>query len=126
VNTPIDIKNRKPIWIALSELYLDVELQDSDFNLIAKRILESPYGLKEVKQINKAEVFPVLYKNLLSVAGEWTGFDEQWLVESIQGSLRRRNFVKAFVYKAVYTSMKGMFKEEWARIEKQMKRQQII
>jgi hypothetical protein len=63
---PVNIEQRKPIWIALSEFYLDTELGDSDFRQIPFTILESPYSLDEVKTINKYEVFPVLQSNLLS------------------------------------------------------------
>jgi len=42
-----NIEHRKPIWIALSEFYLDTELEDSDFERIALIIIDSPYTFKE-------------------------------------------------------------------------------
>ncbi|WP_140466398.1 hypothetical protein [Hymenobacter nivis] len=33
-----------------------------------------------MKQINYDEVAPALWPNLLSVAGEWASWDEEWLV----------------------------------------------
>jgi len=117
VNAPIDIKNRKPIWIVLSELYLDMELKESDIIYIAKVIKESPYRLEEVKRINKYEVFPVLYQNLMSPAGQWTGFDESWLVESIQSSLENRNEAKSLAIEMGYAVLKAMFDDYWKAIE---------
>ena len=52
MTAPLNIVERKPIWIALSEFYLDTELGDSDFRQIAFTILESPYSFNEVKIIN--------------------------------------------------------------------------
>ena len=114
----INIKERKPVWIALSKFYLDTELQASDFNYIAQRIIESPYSFEEVKQINKYEVFPILQSNLLSDAGEWSGFDEEWLIKSIVNSLKNRNAVKKVAFKSSYLSLKWMCKDYWESLEK--------
>lgn len=112
-----DLEDRKAIWIALSELYLDTELTVFEFKHIAKVITNSPFSLAEVKQINKNEVFPPLFPNLLSVAGEWTGFDEKWLIATISKKKKRSNFFKRNCYHLVYLFMKGMHKEDWQKIE---------
>ena len=52
----VNLEERRPIWIALSEFYLDTELDGSDFRRIAFTILDSPYSFDEVKRINKYEV----------------------------------------------------------------------
>src|ERR1700750_3479702 len=88
---PLSIKERTPLWIALSDFYLDTELQDSDFRYIAKTILESPYTFEEVKTINTYEIFPVLQSNLLQPAGEWACFNEKWLIEAITAHLETKN-----------------------------------
>jgi hypothetical protein len=114
----INIEERKKIWMALSKFYLDTELQESDFSHIAYKIIESPYSLEEVKQINKYEIFPILQANLLNVAGEWAGFDEEWLVNSILESLRKRNAMKKWAIKISYLAFKSMCKDYWERLEK--------
>ena len=45
MNETLKIKERKPIWIALSEFYLDIELQESDLRDIAFKIIESTIHL---------------------------------------------------------------------------------
>jgi hypothetical protein len=35
------------------------------------------------------DVHPALYRNLMSVAGEWAGFDEAWLVGRIAMARRQ-------------------------------------
>lgn len=111
------IEERKPIWIALSDFYLDTELQESDFRDIATKIIESPYSIVEVKEIDKYEVFPVLRNNLMSVAGVWSGFDEKWLVERIQESLSKRNAVRKIAIEGAYLTNKWMNKRYWEKLE---------
>ncbi|MBC8082245.1 MAG: hypothetical protein H7Z21_03475 [Hymenobacter sp.] len=74
---------RTPVWLALSELYLDTELLDADYKRIALVLREAGLNWAEAEAINTNEVAPVVIHNLLSVAGEWSGFDEEWLVTSI-------------------------------------------
>jgi hypothetical protein len=117
MNETLNIEERKPIWIALSEFYLDTELQESDFRNIAFKIIESPYSLEEVKNINKYEVFPVLQPNLLSVAGEWAGFQEEWLINSITDSLTKRNSIKRAGIEGSWLTFKWMQKDYWEKLE---------
>lgn len=113
-----NIEERKPIWIALSDFYLDTELQESDFRHIALIILESPYSFKKVKEINKYEIFPILQSNLMSVAGEWAGFNEEWLVNSIKESLENKSKVKKIGIESSYLALKWMCKDYWEKLEK--------
>ncbi|MFT3911365.1 MAG: hypothetical protein QM737_18225 [Ferruginibacter sp.] len=117
MTTPINIEQRKPIWIALSEFYLDTELQDSDLRRIAFTILDSPYSLDEVKTINKYEVFPILQANLLSPAGEWAGFDKDWLVEKILYLIEKKSKISNATTEAAYTMFKWMCKDYWKKLE---------
>lgn len=74
---------RIPVWIALSDLYLDTEVS-TFHDGIAATLAASPYSLEALRDILMDDVHPALYPNLLSVAGEWAGFDETWLVERIE------------------------------------------
>ncbi len=89
------LKNRIPVWIALSELYLDTEINENTLKYIANEIKKSSYTIQEVLDINKYEVFPVLYSNLISVVGIWDMFDEEWLVNSILKSYKKNVFFRA-------------------------------
>ncbi len=105
------IEERKPIWTALSDFYLDTELDELDFQFIAKKIYESPYSFDDIKNINKYELFPVLQTNLLSVAGEWAGFDEKWLIQRIIKSLERRNLITKFLIDCWFLIFSWMTKD---------------
>ena len=114
----INIEERKPVWSALSEFYLDTELQESDYCHIAATIIDSPYSIDEVKKINKYEVFPVLQPNLLSIAGEWAGFDEEWLTKLITDSLSKRNVIKKIAIEGFYKCMSWIHIGNWKRTKK--------
>ncbi|AXQ27791.1 hypothetical protein D0B54_03490 [Solimonas sp. K1W22B-7] len=91
--TPADLKQRKPVWEALSEFWLDTELQESDFDRIAGVMARSPYSLEEIRDIHRYEVAPAVSANLAGVAGEWAGFDSKWLVERCRAQALRRGSV---------------------------------
>jgi hypothetical protein len=81
------IELRRALWLALSELYLDTEPR---WEWVAAVCAESPFALGELQRIVFDEVHPVLRNNMHSVAGVWAGFDEEWLVASIQSRPRSR------------------------------------
>ena len=103
--------------MALSDFYLDTTLQGLNFRYIARTVLASPYSLNETKRINQHEVFPVLHSNLLSVAGEWSGFDEAWLANEIIASLNKRSFFRALTNKATYILHQQIIREPWKKLE---------
>ena len=87
-----DITNRCSVWVALSDLFLDTELQPSNHENIATILAESPYTSEEIEDILYDEVYPICIWNLRSVAGEWAGIDGDWLQSAIlkrSGSLWR-------------------------------------
>lgn len=122
MKSEINIEERKPIWIALSDFYIDNELQDYDFRRITSKIKESPYSLEEVKRIDKKEIFPVLYHNLLSVAGVWTGFQEDWLLAEIIKKLQKKSISSPFIEMIQYKRLKWMFTDYWEKLEIEYKR----
>ena len=78
-----EIERRKPVWFALSELWVDTALTDSDLHHIATVMVESGYSLNELRVICDSEIAPVVYKNLQTPVGVWSGFDESWLAQQI-------------------------------------------
>ncbi len=77
-----DRVNRRPVWEALSEIFLDTDVslsRDWRVSILA----DSPYSVDEIESILIDEVYPICKYNLLSVAGEWEGFDQARLEERI-------------------------------------------
>jgi mRNA interferase MazF len=85
-----DLVRRRPVWEALSDLFLDTELTESFYRFIARRIIESGYTPAEVHSILWGEVFPVIEFNLRHPAGVWEGFRGDWLQEQILDSGKKQ------------------------------------
>ncbi len=100
VASPNELDARIPVWVALSDLYLDTDVTLS-YDYIVRTLAASPYSLDELHNMLMYDVHPVLYPNLLSIAGEWGAFDETWLVERIlvvrEWPRWRRRFTQWFV-----------------------------
>jgi len=88
--TKDEINQRRPVWTALSELWLDTEIQERDLERIARVMADSGLTIEELHDIYKLEVAPVVSTNALSVAGEWTGFNEDWLCSEIIKNLEQK------------------------------------
>ena len=111
-----ELPRRRPLWIALSDLWLDTELQDGDRDFIARTMLDSGYGRDALQRIMAEEVAPVVYRNLYSVAGEWTGFDPDWLCAEILAGLRRRGPVGRWWLRRRRALMTRIVRDDWQDI----------
>ncbi len=73
---------RRLVWIALSDLFLDTdtsEFRDHTIEVLAN----SPYSLEQLDQILLLEVYPACHWNLSSVTGVWDGFGIDFLEQKI-------------------------------------------
>ena len=102
---------RKPLWSALSDLFLDTELQDADLSYIALKMKESSYSLDEITDILMTEVFPVCISNLNPVAGIWEGFEGESLFREIVNAKPPNRFQRWFYQRKLW-----MIKEDWERV----------
>lgn len=89
--TEAQLAERLPVWEALSEFFLDNELGESDYEHIAKVLAVSNYTIEQIENILIEEVCPVCKLNMYSVAGEWIGFNPDWLKEKIGARLGKRS-----------------------------------
>lgn len=88
------IEERLPVWDALSEFFLDTELQPDDHERISKVLAESKYTENELEHILAYEVYPVCKWNKLSVAGEWGGFHPDWIQEKMIPRYNKRPLLR--------------------------------
>lgn len=84
-----DLENRRPVWQQLSDLFLDTELQQYHFDGMARAVADSPYSLSEIEEILIRELYPVCMPVLMSLTGEWAGFDSNWLERAIVDNPRQ-------------------------------------
>ena len=118
-----EIKMREPIWLALSELWLDTELTEGDLNHIASVMAESKYSLGELRDIYLYEVAPVVYLNQMSVAGAWAGFDQRWLFGKIEEEVRRSGPARRFCHRIKKPLMTYATEEHWQALVEKVSKQ---
>lgn len=88
-----DLAARRPVWDALSELFLDTDVSIGRERR-ARQLAASPYPIEVLEAILRDEVFPICSWNLLSIAGEWRGFDLEWLEQKILARMKRRRRIR--------------------------------
>lgn len=84
-----DLAARRLVWEALSDLFLDTDVSLSRQWRVSQ-LAQSPYTVEQLETVLIEEVYPICKYNLLSVAGEWSGFDPIWLEGQILKRLKSR------------------------------------
>lgn len=79
-----EMERRLKVWQAMSELFLDTEIDALTYKYVASSVTESGYSADEIRSILWNEVFPVLESNLRSVAGVWEGYPREWLEKHLR------------------------------------------
>lgn len=115
------IELRQNVWEAISNFYLDTELDASDYDYLASIFEKSDYSIEELKHIDLYEVFPTLYMNLLSIAGEWAGFNQDWLNEKCYKNYNKKeSFTFKMKIKILNKLHYWMRKGNWEEIERRI------
>ncbi len=83
-----DLAARRRVWVALSDLYLDTEVETL-YDGCAQVLADSPYALLALERMLREDVDPLLRRNLMVPAGVWDGFDADWLVSRILDKQRK-------------------------------------
>lgn len=92
----MDIKSRKPVWEALSTLFLDTDVS-LDRQYRSKILASSKFSLDELDKILKNEVYPVCAINFIDPAGVWEGFNPDWLEEEILKKISKKTLIPPFI-----------------------------
>ncbi|KAJ3547349.1 hypothetical protein NM688_g5409 [Phlebia brevispora] len=75
---------QKDAYRALSDLFLDTEQTQDDLNRLANRLSSTGLSSTALESMLRNDLFPILYPNLISVAGAWDGFQDDWLFTQLQ------------------------------------------
>lgn len=110
-----EVERRKPVWQALSNMYLDTENTEVEFELIAQRILRAGYSLAEAEQINRLEVFPLVGTNLASVAGDWAWdcYDQEALANAVAKLRRKSTWLGRLFLHGFHSCFRSMYAKDW-------------
>jgi hypothetical protein len=114
-----EIERKLPVWHALSEFYLDTELQARDYEEIAHRLSASGFTPTQLRAILEQEVAPAFAFNLLDVAGEWLSWREDEVREIMvrsDGSLPPMRWLKRRMFRRY-------LQEQWDRIAPLLERE---
>lgn len=68
----------------LSRLFLDTEMAAGELDSIAASLQALNIPTSTLDHVLRNDLFPVLFPNLMSVAGVWSGFDDHWLLNQIE------------------------------------------
>lgn len=107
-----DDTRRRPVWHAMSELFLDTELMEEDYRRIARILLRSGYTAERLRQILEEEVAPAFASNLLSSAGGWAPWEEEEVAQIMSRS-RRTAKPGRWLWRRL---VRRHVTEEWGRI----------
>jgi hypothetical protein len=119
---------RISVWSAISDLWIDSEIQDHELDYLAKVLIDSGYTMDELENIYKNEVSPVVWMNLFplnTAPTVWAGFDQQWLQAEIMSSIDRQQ--KDPLYRFYVRSWIGQWlrtravHNDWCRLKSKIK-----
>ncbi|WP_431051574.1 DUF7079 family protein [Roseateles sp. L2-2] len=83
----IDDEAHRSARLAISQLFLDTELDELDLKSIARELLATGLPVDELQRIYETEVAPACWRNLRTMpGGVWTGFDREALIAEIERS----------------------------------------
>lgn len=111
------LPERRAPWLALSELFLDTELQETDLRFIARTLAASGHSLSQLEETLWAEVAPVVGWNLLSVAGVWEGFDPAWLEERVSRGRQRGRLLGSLAARLSRRLWRSSIQADWERVK---------
>jgi hypothetical protein len=88
--------DKENIWHAMSNLYLDNEIDNIDLLLVAEELANTKLSFREMDEIFYTEVHPVLCWNFTVPAGVWGSFDKKHLVQLIREYKKKINSLNWF------------------------------
>ena len=113
-NPEDDLEARKVVWDAMHVLWLDTDVDEIYLPTSAAQCAKTAYSIAELEQIFWHEVYPVMWPNLWSVAGEWTPLDLDVLSAEI---LKRHKFGRTLWFKRFRHEANEIWKQLRSQIE---------
>jgi hypothetical protein len=113
-----EVERRKPVWQALSNMYLDTDNTEEEFQRIAKVIMSAGYSIDEADIINRQEVFPLVGTNLLSVAGDWAwdSYDQELIAHAVVSLRRKSTWFGRLIARVFHWCFRWMYAKDWVGV----------
>lgn len=84
-----EFRRRLPVWISLTDLFLDTEVTQHGYRRMAEVVHDAGYSVHEVRQILLHEVAPVFGSNLLTTVGEWEPWSDDFVEKKMRAWMAR-------------------------------------
>jgi hypothetical protein len=78
-----------PVWVAFADQFLDTETR-TWLPSAALAAVEAGLSVEQARDVWCQDVMPVVGRNLFAPLGQWSGWKETWLVESIREKRKRK------------------------------------
>lgn len=85
----MEYEDRIALWLAMADHFLDTETRQ-DIPATALGCVQAGLSTQQAFELWRHEVSPAVAANLYSVAGEWAGWNRDWLVARIERARTRR------------------------------------
>ncbi|WP_431287242.1 DUF7079 family protein [Roseateles chitinivorans] len=116
----IDDEAHRSARLAISQLFLDTELDELDLKSIARELLATGLPVDELQRIYETEVAPACWRNLRALpGGAWTGFDGRSLDEAIRQH-RIRNSIPTLWQRWSIRRWTASTRDDWSRVLKNL------
>lgn len=116
----VELSRRRPVWEAMSNFFLDTELDENALREIATSLAKSGYSVPELEDILETELGPLLHGNLHvgTLAGVWDGFDVNFIEAQIRAREHRwyyrwYNVLSRWSCRSIVRQIK---EDEWKRV----------
>lgn len=107
--------------LLLSDLFSDNEMSLDEIDSLAASLRSLQISPSTMYWMLRHELFPILFSNLLCVAGQWAGFDEDRLLNEIERRRKSsRSWMNATYETVAWYLFGGLVTNTWFQIEKRL------
>ncbi|KAK6347464.1 hypothetical protein TWF718_005306 [Orbilia javanica] len=107
----------KSACTTLSHLFLDTEITTEELNSITTSLRALNLPSPTLDRILRYDLFPILYPNIISVAGVWSGFDDYWLLSQVESRrMTEPSRIRTVQDSAMWFLLSGAVKPLWSEI----------
>jgi hypothetical protein len=113
----------KRVCLTLARLFRDAEVTDENVGSMAGSLSDVDLSVATMDHILRNDIFPILYTNIISVAGVWTKFDNDWLLSQVAHNRKfRKGWAASLVDSIAWMLLGGAVTPTWNRVKESLQR----
>lgn len=110
----------KSACVLLSDLFLDCEMMQIEIDCMARNLHCLQIPIKQIDNLLRNDVFPVLFINLLCITGIWDAFDENDLIDQITSRRRQPSIVQTLGNNIAWMIMSWLVTSRWVEVKEKI------